>query len=94
MNDTMKSFGNIGPMRPKWKVQEFGRPFESEEGEYGWELSVVRLTNKHGQQSWGWGDENKIIICGNENQLNPGTKAQVAFMRKAAKILCEGLNNS
>ena len=73
----------------KWEVQLKG---EIEEGDF--ELSVIRKSNLHGHDSWGWGDENKIILFDTGlggNDLNPGTKKQIKFAKQVAKILCEGL---
>ena len=46
-------------MKPEyyWKVQIFGDPNGK-----SWEISVVRSDNKHGQSSWGWFDEHKLLI--------------------------------
>lgn len=43
-----------------WKAQVLGDP----NGE-SWEISVVRTDNIHGQESWGWFDERKLLISHN-----------------------------
>jgi hypothetical protein len=41
----------------KWIAQVKGDPDSD-----SWEISVVRISNTHGQLSWGWFDENKLLI--------------------------------
>ena len=41
----------------KWKVCRKGGPSTGE-----WELSVVRSSNKHGKNSYGWFDDDKLLI--------------------------------
>jgi len=43
-----------------WKVNVKGSYYN--EDEPGYEIAVVHVKNKHGLTSWGWGDENKLII--------------------------------
>ncbi len=43
-----------------WKVQVFG-----ERCSRSWEISVVRESNKHGQRSWGWFGEDKLLVSNN-----------------------------
>lgn len=60
-----------------------------------YELSVIRSDNAHGRRSWGWGDENKIILFGTGlggNDLNPRTPEQIERARLVADILCGQLN--
>lgn len=45
---------------PIWKAQVKGDPNGK-----SWEISVVHRENKHGQESWGWFDENKLLISHN-----------------------------
>lgn len=47
-------------MKHIWKVQVFG-----EKCSKSWEISVVRSDNTHGQKSWGWFDERKLLISHN-----------------------------
>lgn len=42
-----------------WMVNVKGEPNES------FEISVVRTSNTHGRKSYGWFDENKIMISQN-----------------------------
>lgn len=41
----------------KWIVKKRGGPNRT-----GWEISVIRSSNKHGKRSYGWFDKNKILI--------------------------------
>lgn len=43
-----------------WKVQVKGERCGD-----SWEISVVRENNKHGQRSWGWFDEHKLLVSHN-----------------------------
>lgn len=44
----------------QWKVQiKGGRDSKN------WEISVVRLDNLHGQRSWGWFDNTKLLVSRN-----------------------------
>jgi hypothetical protein len=54
------------------------------------EVSVVRKNNKHGLDSRGWGDLNKIILFdGSEDIRN---KADIEWMKKVAKATADALN--
>ena len=44
----------------KWMMQVKGERCSS-----SWEISVVREDNEHGQISWGWFDDTKILISHN-----------------------------
>lgn len=44
----------------RWLVQVKGNP-DGEE----WEISVVKSNNLHGQRSWGWFDEDKLLVSHN-----------------------------
>ena len=79
-----------------WKVQVFtgdtpqdyvdmgAKPEDVDwEAPIDFEVSVIREDNKHGQDSWGWGDDTKII-------LDVETKE---FAIKAATLLCAALNS-
>lgn len=47
----------------KWIVHIHGDKPEDEDDEDGcFEISAIRSDNEHGQLSWGWGDETKIIL--------------------------------
>jgi len=49
----------------KWLAQVKGDPNGS-----AWEISVVRSDNKHGQVSWGWFDERKLLVSHNGGPCN------------------------
>lgn len=89
-------------MKNKWEVMLKGNMNEKgldlddfEEEEFGFELSVIRKNNKHGHDSWGWGDENKIILFGTglgENSLPEEDVKAVKFAKRIAQLLCDVLN--
>ena len=68
----VRSTARLGALVPKrddaraafeldsWKVQVFG-----ERCGRGWEISVVRDNNKHGQRFWGWFGEEKLLVSHN-----------------------------
>lgn len=64
----------------KWKVQT-----KIGDGNHDFEISVVKISNKHGQESWGWPDDDKIIFSSDDYSR--------AMAKKVAYILCEALNN-
>lgn len=72
----------------KWKVQVFGKRCSS-----SWEISVVRLDNEHGQKSWGWFDEKKLLISHNGG---PCSWPIIGFVwdqqSRIAEELCAKLN--
>lgn len=43
-----------------WKVQ-----IKGEKCSRSFEISVVHEDNEHGQRSWGWFDDRKLLICHN-----------------------------
>lgn len=71
--------------------------WEASDGEKftDYEYSVVRENNENGIKSWGWGDENKIILFSSGiggNDLNPVTEKQVNFAKRVATHLADVLN--
>ena len=73
-----------------WKVQIKGR-----RGSGSWEISVIRKDNKHGQESWGWFDKNKLLVSHNGG---PCSWPIVGYVWDAnieiAHELCWRLNNN
>ena len=71
-----------------WKVQVFGKPCSP-----SWEISVVRSDNEHGQKSWGWFDERKLLVSHNGG---PCRWPVIPFVwdrqMQIARELCEALN--
>lgn len=72
-----------------WKVQVFGKRCSS-----AWEISVVRSDNEHGQKSWGWFNNRKLLVSHNGG---PCSWPVVGFVFdqqiKIANELCRRLNN-
>lgn len=83
---------------PAWKVQLKGDIHHDSVHIYGeplnhrqltsYELSVVRTSNSHGQMSYGWDDETKIILP----ELHGRHPRKVAEMVRIANVLCVALN--
>ena len=74
-----------------WLVQVKGyidREEDRENGEI--EVSVIRQDNKHGRDSYGWADENKIILP----EMNPGTRQQYMLLVNMATIISRALNEA
>lgn len=74
-----------------------------DEPEGGWdadfvdfEISVVRENNKHGRTSYGWADEDKIIVFSSNNvQVDDEEgkgKAQIEWMKGVANVIRDALN--
>lgn len=60
------------------------------------EISVVRESNKHGRTSYGWADEDKIIVFSSNNVQVDDEKgkatAQIKWMKNVAEIIKDSLN--
>jgi len=55
------------------------------------EISVVRENDKHGQESYGWGGDDKIILFN-----DPGhavTQEDMDWYQKVAEAVCKALNH-
>jgi len=81
----------------EWIVQAFG------DGDSGWEVSLVRKDNEHGQQSYGWCDKDisdfrkceKILVGNFSPGLCSGKMVPEAFdaaIELANKLLKERLS--
>lgn len=74
----------------EWKVNVFG-----ERCGQSWEISVVRDSNKFGQKSWGWFDENKLLVSHNHHSVAGWAICGFVWDRQIeiATELCRRLNN-
>ena len=68
-----------------WTVCIHGSPEE------GYEISVARESNDWAWQSWGWDDENKIIIA-STTRGNAGGSKNFDMWVKRANCFAEALN--
>lgn len=79
----------LNKIKDKWIAQIKGNPNSS-----AWEISVVKKANEHGRRSWGWFDEDKLLISHNggpcEWPLAPGIGL---LMIELAKKYADYLNN-
>lgn len=74
--------------RRRWIVKVFGRA-----GAESFEISVVRSDNEHGQKSYGWFDENKLLISHNGGPCHwPVIKPVWDRLIKAAQEVADELN--
>jgi hypothetical protein len=55
----------------------------------GYELAVIHTSFKHGQISWGWDEERKIILP----DLNPCNLEQRRCQYRQAELMVEAFNN-
>lgn len=79
-----KTDPNMGP----WEVQIFGEPCSE-----SWEITVIRKNNLHGHASWGWIDENKLLISHNGGWCRwPLIQPVWDRMVKVAHEVCQELN--
>jgi hypothetical protein len=64
-------------------------------GDTQFELSVIKKDNKHGHDSWGWGNLDKIILFTSDgtNLLGYPCEEEVVYMKYVASLLCKALNN-
>ena len=76
-------------MSDKWKVQVFGK-----RGAKEWEISVVKESNTHGQQSWGWFGPDKIRISDNGGPYHHAIPGYLFDQQiELAQRVCDRLNN-
>jgi len=76
-------------MSDNWKTQVKGIKCSD-----GFEISIVRESNKLGQESWGWFDDNKLLICHNGGPCHDALTEKVwDKMIILANEVCEELNN-
>ena len=72
-----------------WMVQ-----IKGERCSNSWEISVVRVDNHHGQRSWGWFDDNKLLISHNGGPCSWPIVGYVFDQNvKIAEEVCRRLNN-
>lgn len=58
-----------------------------------WEISVVRLNNTHGRASWGWFDENKLLVSHNGGPCHwPLVQGLGPVMVQMAHAIADELN--
>jgi hypothetical protein len=75
----------------EWVVNELPPDSESDEQ---WEVSLVRSDNEHGLRSFGWDDENKIIIADGSSYA-PYSDDELENCKHAmyrAKVMADALN--
>ena len=73
-----------------WKVHVFGAA-ESP----SFEISVVRTSNTHGQRSYGWFDDTKLLISHNGGPcMWPVTKDVWARLLRVAQETADDLNRN
>lgn len=73
----------------KWIAQVKGDPYG-----VSWEISVVRSDNEHGQKSWGWFDDRKLLISHNGGPCQwPLAPGLGPMMIKIAELFAESLND-
>lgn len=53
------------------------------------EISVVREDNKHGLESGGWEDKNKIVLFSDPEERS---KEDMEWYKNVAEVVCEALN--
>lgn len=76
-------------MRPDlWKVNVFGKANSS-----SFEISVLRSSNRHGQRSYGWFDDTKLLISHNGGPCHwPVTERVWAKLIQVAEEVAEEMN--
>lgn len=73
-----------------WIAQVKGDPNGST-----WEISVVRENNEHGRVSWGWFDENKLLISHNGGPCQwPLIKGLGPLMVRLAYYVADYMNKN
>jgi hypothetical protein len=79
----------------KWNQIELGdaafRDDDEVREECTFEISIIRKGNKGGHESWGWADEDKIILDG-PGATEPWSREKLDWWIKIASIMAEALN--
>lgn len=66
---------------------------EDRDDEFGLEISVIKKDNEHGHESYGWGDEDKIILWDSSGSAgNEMYTGNIQWCRKVAELLCDYMN--
>lgn len=87
----------ISTKKSPWKVQVLG---SLKDGDV--EISVIKKSNKHGQQSYGWGGLDKVILGTEDLVCDYGlTREEVEEnkqifdeIKKRASIICDAFNKA
>jgi hypothetical protein len=63
--------------------------------EFGLEISVIKIDNEHGHESYDWGDEDKIILWDSQgiagNEMYTGN---IQWCKDVAQLLCDKMNEN
>lgn len=66
---------------------------EDKDDEFGLEISVIRKDNEHGHNSYGWGDEDKIILWDSQGITgNSMYTGNIQWCKDVAQLLCDKMN--
>ena len=78
----------IDPASGSWEVQVKGKACSK-----FWEISIVRQGNQLGHESWGWFDDNKLLVSHNGGPCHgPLIRPVWDRMIRAAHEVCDELN--
>ncbi len=69
------------------KGEEDYKELKDDFNEYGYEISLIRKTNKFGQKSYGWDGTDKIIVSGGLGSFNDFKERKIQ-----AKVMADALN--
>ena len=73
----------------EWTINIKGGPNED-----SWEISVIRSTNRHGKDSYGWFDDDKLLVGHDGGPCHdPVCKFVWVRLCKTARELCDHLNS-
>ncbi len=60
-----------------------------------WEVAIVREDNVHGRRSWGWFDQNKLLVSHNGGPCHwPLAPGLGPTMNEVAEKYCDALNGA
>ena len=78
----------IDPASGSWEVQVKGKACSE-----SWEISIVRQSNQLGHESWGWFDDNKLLVSHNGGPCHgPLIRPVWDRMIRAAHEVCDALS--
>jgi len=87
--DSLHEKGKITERELEDKIEEL----EDRDEEFGLEISVIKKDNRHGHESYGCGEEDKIILWDSGGSVgNSMYTGNVVWCKKVAELLCDSMN--
>jgi hypothetical protein len=98
--DIFEKVAELNLLREKGKIKEEKfwdriEELEDRDEEFSLEISVIKKDNEHGHESYGYGDENKIILWSTDGSAgNEMSTEDVHWCKNVAQLLCDSMNKN